>query len=158
MNNSAIIGVDCSSYSIGYCILDGENITPIMIFGGQQNDFDTRVEIMYKETKKLLKEYAPKAVFIEGAIYLKNVKTTLMIARVIDMVIANCIEQGLYYQVIDNKVWKKSVLGNGNATKEQIMNFAKAKWEIDFYTQDLADSAAIALHGLLRMNNPTANQ
>lgn len=158
MSNSTIIGVDCSSYSIGYCILNKNSITPIMIFGGQQNDFDTRVEIMYKETKKLLKEHKPKAVFIEGAIYLKNVKTTLMIARVIDMVIANCIDQGLYYQVVDNKVWKKHVLGNGNATKEQIMNFAKTKWEINFSTQDLADSASIALHGFIIMGDTSVNQ
>jgi len=149
--NDTILGCDCSSYSIGCVFLNGEGINPVTIHGGQQNDFDKRVSVMFHEFRKLLKENKPKAVYIEGAVYLQNVKTTLMIARVIDMIIANCIDQDVYYQVIDNKSWKKSILGNGKATKEQIANFAQKKWGETLSTQDLYDASLIALYGWVRL-------
>jgi len=147
-----ILGCDCSSFSIGCTLIDKNEITLFTIEGGRKNDFDDRVRIIFKNFKKVLEKYAPEAVFLEGAIYLQNVKTTLMIARVIDMAIANCIDKDIYYQIVDNKSWKKDILGNGKSTKEQIMNFAKAKWgDIFDNNQDLADSALIAFYGLRRL-------
>lgn len=149
-----IFGIDCSSYSIGCAIMNKKSIIPIIIEGGRMNSFDTRAEIMFHEFSKVLKEFKPNAVFVEGAIYLKNIKTTLMIARVINFVLASCIENNVYYQIVDNKSWKKDILGNGAATKEQIMEFAKAKWGNIFKDNfDLSDSACIAFYGWRRMNN-----
>jgi Holliday junction resolvasome RuvABC endonuclease subunit len=151
-----VMGVDCSSYSVACTILSSQDqVSTVTVFGGQQ-DFDRRVEVIFKEFSKTLSKYKPEAVFIEGAIYLKNVKTTLMIARVIDMVIANCISKNIYYQVVDNKSWKKDIISSGNATKDQIKSFVETKWRDQkdkFSSQDLMDAAAIALYGWRRMNN-----
>ncbi len=152
-----VMGCDCSSYSIDCTILSEEEPLLVTVHGGKFNDFDTRVKIVFNEFNEVLKEYSPKAVFIEGAIYLQNVKTTLMIARMIDMVIANCIKENIFYYIVDNKSWKKDILGNGKATKEQIMSFAKTKWGGIFHeNQNLADSSCIAFYGWRRLNEDNA--
>ena len=42
-------------------------------------------------------------------------------------------------------VWKKIIVGKGNAKKSDIMAFAVSKWGDVFPEQDYADAACIAL-------------
>ncbi len=52
------------------------------------------------------------------------------------------------YTVIDNGTWKKQVIGNGKAPKEEIAAFAQKQWEmIDSLEQDVYDAACIAQFG-----------
>tara|TARA_Y100000310_G_C20308095_1_gene634925 strand:- start:512 stop:685 length:174 start_codon:yes stop_codon:yes gene_type:complete len=46
---------------------------------------------------------------------------------------------------VDNRHWKKIVLGKGNLNKKAIKDFAVVKWGDVFPEQDYADAACIAL-------------
>ena len=74
-----------------------------------------------------------------------------MIDSTINMVRAACILNKTPYQIVDNKSWKKDVVGNGNSSKEQILSFAKAKWGDIFKTQDEADASCLAFYGYRRL-------
>lgn len=58
-----------------------------------------------------------------------------------------CAENKIPYKAIPNKTWKKIIVGNGNAKKEQILEYAKKRWpEITF--QDQADAVCILQYAL----------
>jgi len=46
---------------------------------------------------------------------------------------------------VDNRRWKKVIIGKGNASKSEIMDFSISQWGDQFPEQDYADAACIAL-------------
>lgn len=120
-------------------------------------DINERIESLYNSFSLVMDERGyssalPQVVFIEQAVYVQNIKATLAIDAVINAVRFTCIRLGIPYFIIDNKSWKKDVLGNGNASKEDIMRFAKVKWGDEIKTQDEADAACIAMYGKRRFD------
>jgi len=148
-----ILGCDCNSRSITCALIDTEvkNITTFEVIGGDKNDYKQRVKNMLFEFNGLIKRIVPDVVYIEQAVMLQNVKTTLMIDGVVSVVRDCCILNNIVYEIIDNKSWKKSVIGNGKASKEEIMEFARLKGGCKITSQDVADAIAIATFGLLRL-------
>ena len=55
------------------------------------------------------------------------------------------LEQDINTSIIDNRSWKKEIVGKGNAKKEDIKKYAIDKWGEKFPEQDYADAACIAL-------------
>ena len=83
-------------------------------------------------------------VAIEQAIFIQNPKTTVEIANVIGCVRTACLVNGFDVEVVDNRKWKKEIIGNGNAKKTDIMEYAIEKWGEEFPEQDFADATCIA--------------
>ena len=81
---------------------------------------------------------------IEQAIFIQNPKTTVEIANVIGCVRTISNIRGYDVVMVDNRRWKKDVLGKGNAAKPDIMEYAIEKWGKVFPEQDFADAACIA--------------
>ena len=148
-------GVDCSSLAIHGVIIDGnENLVSLHKWGSKEKEFVYRFPEMlvgfYREFSRI-KEVHFAA--IETAIFIQNPKTTIAIANVIGAVWAFLLSKRIEVTIIDNKHWKKIILGKGNASKEDIRNFAKDKWGDVFPEQDYADAACIALWSKRRITN-----
>lgn len=148
-------GVDCSSLAIhGVIIDDNENLVSLHKWGSKEKEFVYRFPEMlvgfYREFSRI-KEVHFAA--IETAIFIQNPKTTIAIANVIGAVWAFLLSKRIEVTIIDNKHWKKIILGKGNASKEDIRNFAKDKWGDVFPEQDYADAACIALWSKRRITN-----
>ena len=89
--------------------------------------------------------------FIENSIYVQNFKTSVGITKTIGLVEALLGFHDVPYFPVDNKSWKKDILSNGNASKDEIMHFAKTRWGEEHITeQDYADASCIALYGVKR--------
>lgn len=60
-------------------------------------------------------------------------------------------DAGCTTQVANVSTWKKSVVGKGNATKEEVSKHLRLRWPALFHAavgnQDLIDASCIALHG-----------
>tara|TARA_R110002020_G_scaffold392302_2_gene602567 strand:+ start:266 stop:589 length:324 start_codon:yes stop_codon:yes gene_type:complete len=82
---------------------------------------------------------------IEAAIFIQNPKTTIAIANVVGAVWAFLLKEDISTIIIDNRQWKKNIVGKGNAKKTDIKRFAEEKWGDKFPEQDYADAACIAL-------------
>lgn len=150
-----VLGCDCSTKSIGCVMLDSKSDEYFCcsLLESKEKDTIVRSEELFFLFKGLLEAWVPDIVYIEQAVYCNNIKTTLTIDSVVNGIKYNCILANIPYQIIDNKSWKKQVLGNGKASKEDIMKFAKIRFPGKIYNnQDLADSSLISLFGIMRMS------
>ncbi len=92
-------------------------------------------------------------VAVENPIYLNNIRTSFDIARTVFVGVETaCSDVVITCFGVDNTVWKKAILFNGRANKEDIAKFAHVKWaDIHFSAQDFMDAACIALHQYILM-------
>jgi Holliday junction resolvasome RuvABC endonuclease subunit len=92
---------------------------------------------------------------VENPIYVQNIKATVGIAQVIAAVKVALSRYHMVTFGIDNRTWKKSVVGDGRSDKAKIMKFAQAKWGDVFKEQDWADAACLAFWGAQRLGRMT---
>ena len=149
------LGLDCSSLAIhGALIDDNEQVATLYKWGSAEKDFAGRFpEIVVGFSKELSKIKLIDVAAIEAAIFIQNPKTTIAIASVIGAAWAFLVARNIQTTIIDNRKWKKIVLGKGNASKEDIKKFAIEKWGDIFPEQDYADAACIALWNKRRSLN-----
>lgn len=149
------IGFDCNSKSIAGVLLNSkcEFLNSIFVQSNAKT-WDGRLTVLTLELEKynafLSKKSVVPIAYIETPIYMQNIKATNSIARVVGIVHSWLIRNNIYDFEVDVKSWKKAVLGNGNAKKEDIMKFAKSRWDDKILNQDIADAACIAMYGVLR--------
>ena len=146
-----ILGVDCSSRAIhGAVVNDKEEL--VMQFRtekvGAKEEFNERFLKIVDNFSGILSKIKVEKAFVEAAIYIQNPKSTIEIARVVGGVQLACHKNRVPCQLVDNTKWKKQIVGKGNCSKTQIMEFAVDKWGDIFLEQDFADAACIALYGL----------
>ncbi len=141
------LGLDCSSLAIHGAIIDeNEELVSIHKWGSKLKTFDSRFPEIVKEfSKDLSKINQVEFASIEAAIFIQNPKTTIAIANVVGAVWAFLLEQAITTSIIDNRSWKKVIIGKGNSSKDDIKKFAEEKWGDKFPEQDYADAACIAL-------------
>lgn len=106
-----------------------------------------RLKYLHDETIKLLNEFQPNVVAVEDTFYHKNFKSALMLGQARGMVILAAAQQDISCTEFAPKKVKQSVVGNGNATKEQVQymvqNILKLK---DIPTPfDSSDALAVGL-------------
>jgi len=151
--NAVYIGFDCSSKAI-HGVLLGEDggLLDQESWPSSESTYHARfLEItanFWRSTsriKTILTESKQAFTAIEAAIYIQNPHTSLAIASVVGCVDFICHVSGLQPVLVDNRKWKKEILGKGNATKADILKFAREKWGDVFEEQDFADAACIAL-------------
>ena len=141
-----IAGFDCSSKAIHLSLIDeDENVTGLEKFESGDKDYETRFyEILDKfEAYSGIIDISTAA--IESAIYIQNAKASIAIASVVAGVKLQLHRSGTPFASVDNRAWKKVIIGKGNASKSDIMAFAITKWGDQFPEQDYADAACIAL-------------
>ena len=141
------LGLDCSSLAVhGAIVNDKEELVSIHKWGSKLKTFDSRFPEIIKEfSKELSKINQVEFASIEAAIFIQNPKTTIAIANVIGAAWAFLLEQSINTAIIDNRSWKKTIIGKGNSSKDDIKQFAVEKWGDKFPEQDYADAVCIAL-------------
>jgi len=141
------LGLDCSSKAVHGIAIDAEEK---IVLGckseGKGSDFDTRFsEIFANFSEDLSKIGIVSGAAVEAAIYIQNPLTTLAIAYVVGGVRVVLQQRSIPHILVNNRAWKKEILGKGNVTKPDIKAFATEKWGDIFKEQDFADAACIAL-------------
>ena len=141
------MGVDCSSRAIHTVLVDdNENVVAQGKWRSSEDDFNVRfLEIAQKFNEDLSKIVPIKEAAVESAIFIQNPKSTMEIATVVGGVRLICYQNGLTCTPVDNRHWKKHVLGKGNLNKKAIKAFTIDKWGDIFKEQDWSDAACIAL-------------
>ncbi len=85
--------------------------------------------------------------FVEQPVMVRNAKAIRDQAFVVGAIRAILVDK---HSLVDNTVWKKGVIGNGSATKEEIKEFIMGAFPdlADDHDQDVYDATGIALFGL----------
>jgi crossover junction endodeoxyribonuclease RuvC len=157
-----ILGIDPGTNATGYGIIKYQNNTFTKIASGiiklsSSDPIPVRLRIIYDSLDKLIKTYKPDEFAIETAFYGKNVQSAMKIgyARGVSILAAahNNIPTGEY----SPREVKKSVVGRGSATKEQVSFMIKSLLVINSEKMktDETDALAIALCHAFRMKTPT---
>ena len=146
-NGPTYLGLDCSSRAIhGVWLDDQEKILAMLKWRSASLEFDARfIEISLQFAKDLSKIKIITNAAVEAAIFIQNPKSTMEIASVVGGVRLACATSHIECLSVDNRHWKKYVLGKGNSNKKDIKEFAIDKWGDLFIEQDWADAACIAL-------------
>ena len=149
------MGLDCSSRAVHAVVLDlNERIIAKGKWSSTCSDFTDRFpEMLMKFNDGLSKIKVTLKAAVESAIFIQNPKSTIEIASVVGAVSFICCIRSVTCVLVDNRHWKKVVLGKGNLNKKDIKAFAVEKWGDVFPEQDYADAACIALWNKRRPEN-----
>ena len=152
-----VFGIDPGSRQTGYSLISVEDSseTPIdfgvVRLSGEENH-PQRLKTIYHELATLVDEHEPDVLAIEMPVYGRNPQSMLKLGRAQAAAMLAGLNQGLTVAQYTPKEVKKSVTGNGNASKQQIRYMVHAILDLDGAADDLpldaSDALAVALcHG-----------
>jgi Holliday junction resolvasome RuvABC endonuclease subunit len=151
------IGCDASKHKVHLAILDSKsNLIRLEYLETSGRDDIGRMGDLSDQFESWLVDFSIEqnvliddevVLCIEGPIYLQNIKTSFSIAQTVYGIELAAYRTQVPCFEVPPTSWKKMVLGNGAAKKEDILKFAETKWgKGKFKEQDYADAACIAHH------------
>lgn len=147
-----IIGIDPGTRITGYGIIKYNNNSFVRIASGLINlpadkPIPQRLEIIYSELNKIIKRHNPDEFAIETAFYGKNVQSAMKIGYARGVSILCALHNNLSANEYSPREVKKSVVGKGAASKEQVAFMIKTLLNIksEKIKVDESDALAIAL-------------
>lgn len=155
-----ILGVDPGTIITGFGIIDFDKHELTHVASGiikipATKEQAPRLQKIYLELNKLIKQYQPDEFALETAFYGKNVQSALKIgyARGVSMLVA--IHNNLVIKEYSPREIKKSVVGNGASSKEQVQYMIRKllairKTKMKF---DESDACAVAVCHAFKTNS-----
>lgn len=159
-----IIGIDPGTITTGFGVIKYYRNELSLIASGtiktpKVKEMAPRLESIYNELTRLIREFDPDEFALETAFYGKNVQSALKIgyARGVSMLAAR--HNNLDTAEYSPREVKKAVVGNGAASKEQVQYMIKKllgirKTKIKF---DETDALAVAVCHAFKMTSPVKN-
>ncbi len=156
-----ILGVDPGTNYTGYGIIKHNRNILTMVNGGviklpQSVQLSQKLEIIYDEINKVIKTYKPDEFAIETAFYGKNVQSAMKIGYARGVSILAAVHNKVPSSEYSPREIKKSVVGTGAASKEQVSYMVKSILDIKDIKMrfDESDALAVALCHSFRMRSP----
>lgn len=156
-----IIGVDPGTNITGYGVIKQSGSSFLRISSGcirliPSQPIPLRLQIIYSELNKIINQFKPDEFAIETAFYGKNVQSAMKIGYARGVSILAAVNNGLSVSEYSPREIKKSVVGKGAASKEQVgymirtlLNLKSVKMKLDE-----SDALATALCHAFRMKTP----
>jgi crossover junction endodeoxyribonuclease RuvC len=145
-----ILGIDPGSRATGYGFIDGTDETVVeagVIRLDDTDDHPDRLKQIYDRLTALIETHEPEAFAIEMPVYGQNPQSMLKLGRAQAAAMMAGLNADLAVAQYTPKEIKKSVTGNGNASKTQVgfMIESILNVEADALAHDAADALATAL-------------
>lgn len=157
-----ILGVDPGTNYTGYGIVKAHKNSFIKIVNGliklsATNTLTEKLEIIYSGLDKLIKTHKPDEFAIETAFYGKNVQSAMKIGYARGVSLLAAIHNKVPTSEYSPREIKKSVVGNGAASKQQVSFMIKSLLNIknEKMRFDESDALAIALCHAFRVRRIT---
>lgn len=156
-----ILGVDPGTIFTGFGIIKQNKSAFTRVTSGiiklpAGKDLPQRLEIIYNELDRLIKTYKPDEFAIETAFYGKNVQSAMKIGYARGVSILAAVHNGVPTNEYSPREVKKSVVGTGAASKEQVCFMIKTLLELKSADMqfDESDALAVALCHSFRLRTP----
>jgi crossover junction endodeoxyribonuclease RuvC len=147
-----ILGIDPGSRYCGYGLLQVENRKIVaagcdVIKVPTELDLPGRLNFIYTELTKVILEYKPDVLSVESIFYSKNVRSSFILGHVRGVVLLLGSLHKMIVAEYSPKEIKKSVVGNGNAAKQQVSYMVAQilKLKQENPSEDAMDALAAAL-------------
>ncbi len=156
-----ILGVDPGTNITGFGIIkyQGNSFTRVksgIIKLPTKKSLPQKLEIIYDELSKVIRTYKPEEFAIETAFYGKNVQSAMKIGYARGVSLLAAVHNKLGTSEYSPREIKKSVVGSGSASKEQV-NFMICNLldiEDDKMKFDETDALAVAMCHAFRVRSP----
>tara|TARA_Y100001935_G_scaffold1014_1_gene852 strand:- start:53547 stop:54116 length:570 start_codon:yes stop_codon:yes gene_type:complete len=146
-----ILGIDPGSRNTGYAVLTEENGSLIAlrcdtIRSAHIDDHSDRLKHIYGKITEIIRSVQPNKCAVETPIYGVDPQAMLKLGRAQAAAILAIKNAGLEVTEYFPKVVKKSITGNGNATKDQVafMLHKMVKLPDEKLSKDATDALAVA--------------
>lgn len=145
-----VLGVDPGSRVTGYGILEKKGNKISLIHSGDIRSsgkipFYDRIYTIFQSMVKIMDDYHPQEMAIEDMFYAKNVQSSLKLGHARGAVLIAAVQCGLEIFEYSPLEIKKSVVGYGRASKEQVRSMVqmilKIKTELNLDTSDALATA-----------------
>jgi crossover junction endodeoxyribonuclease RuvC len=120
-----ILGIDPGTTVMGYGLIQvkGKKIE-LLNFGILQlskiEHHPDKLKRIFDRTVQLIEEYKPDELAIEAPFFGKNVQSMLKLGRAQGVAIAAALSASMTYEEYTPRRIKQAIVGNGNASKEQV--------------------------------------
>jgi len=150
----SVLGIDPGSIKTGYGIVtfSGNKLSHVengVIIPGKNIEFKERVAHIFVEINRITKQYKPNYMAIEDIFVSKNVNSALKLGHIRGVAMAAATLNNVLVSEYSPTRVKKSVVGAGRASKDQVQFMIKTMLGLKHIPQeDAADALAIAItHG-----------
>lgn len=146
-----VLGIDPGTHRCGAGIIDGEGnryklVEAVVIKTKSTAKIEKRLHQIFQEIKKLISDFKPDILVLESLFFAKDIQAVVRIgeARACAMLAAE--DAGIPVFEYAPALIKKSVTGNGRATKEQVQYMVTRLLSLkEAPYADSADALAIAI-------------
>jgi crossover junction endodeoxyribonuclease RuvC len=152
-----VLGIDPGSRHTGIAILrqEGSRFEVLMVdvlHTIKQTDHAERISEIYSHLVTVIQAWKPTSCAIETPVYGKDPLALLKLGRAQAAAILAAINSGLDVTEYYPKAVKKSITGNGNASKEQVAAMLNTVLKLDNmkYPKDATDALSVAWCHLTR--------
>ena len=147
-----ILGIDPGSLNVGYGIIQVEK-RKIVAAGCDTIKINPKLQLterlvqIHAGMDKIIAEYKPDIAVVETIFYGKNIKSAFTLGHARGVIMLALAQQNIKIEEYSPREVKKSVVGNGNASKEQVAYMVQKILNLSAKpkTEDAADALAIAL-------------
>ena len=147
-----ILGVDPGTNYTGFGIIKQKSNNYIRVINGiiklpTNKSLPLKLEIIYDELVKIIDTYKPDEFAIETAFYGKNVKSAMKIGYARGAALLAAVHKKVPTSEYSPREIKKSVVGRGSASKEQVYYMIKTLLELkeEKIRYDESDALAVAI-------------
>ena len=147
-----ILGIDPGSLNVGYGIIQVEK-RKIVAAGCDTIKINPKLQLTERLVQihlgmdKIIAEYKPDIAVVETIFYGKNIKSAFTLGHARGVIMLALAQHNIKIEEYSPREVKKSVVGNGNASKEQVEYMVQKILNLSTKpkTEDAADALAIAL-------------
>ena len=146
-----VLGVDPGSRVTGYGLVEKKNDTLTCIHSGHfaspgNTPFYERIYKIFQSMVEVMSRYQPQEMAIEDLFYAKNIQSSLKLGHARGAVLIAAVQCGIQIFEYTPLEIKKSVVGYGRATKDQVRSMVRVILKLkDNPNLDTSDALAAAI-------------
>ncbi len=147
-----VLGIDPGSETLGWGVVDGTGSKYALVdFGTVKSNtrdaFSKRLLNIYDAVAGLMAQHSPDVLSVEDTFYAVNVGVALKLGQVRGLMLLLAEQRGLEIAEYAPRLVKQTVVGYGNAEKQQVQQMVKIllKMKTVPTPHDAADALAIAI-------------
>jgi crossover junction endodeoxyribonuclease RuvC len=157
-----VLGIDPGTAITGYGVVRGEPFGALalvecgVIRTSARDALPVRLREIYEDVRDLIERHKPDALAVEDVFYSRNVRTTVVLGHARGVVLLAGEQASVSVYEYPPAEIKKSVVGTGAATKEQVQFMVTRLLRLRTAPQpsDAADAAAVALAHIMSARIP----
>lgn len=156
-----LLGIDPGTNILGFAVIElVQKKAKLLELGvvhlSQFEEHSHKLKKIYERVQQIIAVHRPEEMAIEAPFFGKNAQAMLKLGRAQGVAMAAGIAMGVEITEYAPRKIKQSVIGNGNASKEQVAALLAGQFDIDLSVQylDATDALAVALCHFYQSNSP----